>query len=681
MSHYTHLSIVRLAPGVTVPAPDAAVARVDGPGLGGRLINFATWSRDGTRIAFTARGSGEPGEAARGPLELWVADVETGAARRVLSGLNTVFADYTWVTDDVIVALVIPPGRGPAPVRSDAPTGPRVEDNSGGAVAQARTYQDLLKDGADADLFDFYGESVPVLIRVHGEDADPEATSIAPPRLYTSVSPSPDGAFIAATWLERPYSTSLPAGRFPRVTELWAGVGAGVGGGKEAGAPLAMLARLPLADAIPIVMDSVRPGVRSLSWRPDKPSTLAWVEARDGGDPRTEPENGGPRDALYTASAADLAAALPPTLFAGTDWRCGGVAWGAGDLALVYESQYRTRRSRVWAFAPDAAEADPGAFAATRRLVVDRDYEDAYADPGSPAVARAPGGSYLLARPGGRRALLLQGGGAGPDGSRPFLDYLDVDTGATTRLWRSAPPWYESTASILSPCGPAGAVPLQGLRLLLSRESGDLDEPPQTHIVELDVDAAIAAARAAGDGGETDPGPAFASTPLTAFPHPQPALIGAVKTVLRYQRTDGVGLTATLHTPPGWDADQNKSLPCLVWLYPREFKTAESAGQMRTSPHEFAAVGPSSPLLHLARGYAVLEGPSIPIVAGAGADAEANDTYVEQLLAGAEAAVEAAVATGAVDRARIAVGGHSYGEEGRARRGLAPRLPPPLLLH
>src|SRR5574341_1988822 len=48
----------------------------------------------------------------------------------------------------------------------------------------------------------------------------------------------------------------------------------------------------------------------------------------------------------------------------------------------------------------------------------------------------------------------------------------------------------------------------------------------------------------------------------------------------------------------------------------------------------------------------------MPIV---GAGETANDTYVEQLVASAEAAVNQVVEMGVADRDRIGVGGHSYG--------------------
>lgn len=61
----------------------------------------------------------------------------------------------------------------------------------------------------------------------------------------------------------------------------------------------------------------------------------------------------------------------------------------------------------------------------------------------------------------------------------------------------------------------------------------------------------------------------------------------------------------------------------------------------------------------LTQGYGLLSGPTMPIV-GEG-DQEPNDTYREQLVASAQAAVDAVVARGVADPDRIAIGGHSYG--------------------
>ena len=61
----------------------------------------------------------------------------------------------------------------------------------------------------------------------------------------------------------------------------------------------------------------------------------------------------------------------------------------------------------------------------------------------------------------------------------------------------------------------------------------------------------------------------------------------------------------------------------------------------------------------LTQGYILLNDPKMPII-GEG-KTEPNDNYVEQLTAGAKAAVDFLVREGYSDRHRIAIGGHSYG--------------------
>ena len=44
-----------------------------------------------------------------------------------------------------------------------------------------------------------------------------------------------------------------------------------------------------------------------------------------------------------------------------------------------------------------------------------------------------------------------QGEGAGPGGNRPFLDVLDVHSGASQRIWQSQPPHYERPGAHVIP--------------------------------------------------------------------------------------------------------------------------------------------------------------------------------------------------------------------------------------
>ena len=90
--------------------------------------------------------------------------------------------------------------------------------------------------------------------------------------------------------------------------------------------------------------------------------------------------------------------------------------------------------------------------------------------------------------------------------------------------------------------------------------------------------------------------------------------------------------------PAGYDALRDGPLPTLLWAYPREYKSAGSASQVRGSSHTFTQVPWGSQLFWLARGFAVLDGFSMPII-GEGSTHE-NDGYVRQLKANAQAAVD-----------------------------------------
>ncbi|MRR10727.1 S9 family peptidase, partial [bacterium] len=196
----------------------------------------------------------------------------------------------------------------------------------------------------------------------------------------------------------------------------------------------------------------------------------------------------------------------------------------------------------------------------------------------------------------------------------------------TRRLFRSEAPHYELPVEILDPA--------QGT-FLTRRES--VSEPPNYYVRNLKTNSDRA---------------------LTAFPHPTPQIAGVYKELIRYEREDGVKLTGTLYLPPG-KKPADGPFPLLMWVYPQEFKSADAAGQVTDSPYRFVRVSPMSPLLWLAAGYAVLDDPTMPIV-GEG-QAEPNDTYVKQLVAGARAAVDEMVRRGIAERGRIAIGGHSYG--------------------
>uniref|UniRef100_A0A7N0VGV1 Probable glutamyl endopeptidase, chloroplastic n=2 Tax=Kalanchoe fedtschenkoi TaxID=63787 RepID=A0A7N0VGV1_KALFE len=584
----------------------------------GAKINFVSWSQDGRHLSFSIRFDEDDSDSNRSKLRLWVADVETGKARPLFPSsdvyLNAIFDNYIWIDDSTLLVCTIPASRGDPPKKPSVPSGPKIQSNEQKSVIQVRTFQDLLKDKYDEDLFDYYATSQLVLVSLDGTRKE-----IGSPAVYASLDSSPDGKYLLLSSIHRPYSFIVPCGRFPKKVDLWTTDGRFV---RE-------LCDLPLAENIPIAFSSVRKGMRSINWRADKPSMLYWVETQDGGDAKVEVS---PRDIVYTQPAEPLQDEEPSILHK-LDLRYGGISWCDDSLALVYESWYKTRRTRTWVISPESKEISP-------RILFDRSSEDAYSDPGSPMLRRTPTGTYVMAKVKNGiddgTYLLLNGNGATPEGNIPFLDLFDITTGKKERIWESnKEKYYEGVVALMSD-QKEGDLHLDELTILTSKESKT--ENTQYYLQKW---------------------PDKKTFQVTNFPHPYPQLAALQKEMIRYQRNDGVQLTATLYLPPGYEPSKDGPLPCLIWSYPGEFKSKEAAGQVRGSPNEFPGIGSTSALLWLARRFAILSGPTIPII-GEG-DEEANDRYVEQLVASAEAAVEEVIRRGVAHPDKIAVGGHSYG--------------------
>ena len=464
-----------------------------------------------------------------------------------------------------------------------------------GEERPGRTWQNLLQDQHDEALF-----AALLTSEVQHFGMGGKGTAVLEADLIASVTPSPDGKHLLVTTLEQPFSRTVPASRFARRIEV-----VDLGGTVEH-----TVARLPVADAIPIAFGSVRTGPRGVTWRSDAPATLAWVEALDGGDA------GQPADKRDVVRVLEAPFTGTPRDIWRTELRYGGIDWGDGETAIASEWWYDDRRSRVWHIQPDG-DGPP-------RELFDLNYQDAYADPGDPVSRMGPYGWYVLHRTSAGE-ILLQGRGASPEGVYPFLDAMDLDTLVTRRLWQSADPYYETLSRVLDD---------DGKRLITRRQSQR--EPPNYGI---------------RTGKKW--------SPLTRFQDWAPQLAGLQKQIVTTTRGDGVELSATLYTPPGYKARRDGPLPTVFWAYPREHKSKKTASQITSSENTFSRPGRASVLFLLTQGYAVLSGPTMPIV-GEG-DAEPNDTYVEQLVASARAHVDNVVDMGVADRERLAIGGHSYG--------------------
>lgn len=557
------------------------------------------WSPDQRHLAFTHVAlSGEGGA-----VELWLVDVSTRTARRLMAQPLSYLdgKGFSWMPDSKGLLVQLRAG-GKAPAATGLPSGPSLQDSQQNAGArQLRTYQDLLKNETDAKLFEHYATSQLAQVDLAGK-----VRMIGAPDLFSEANLAPNGKFILTETMRRPFSYIVPAFAFAHRIEVR----------DLAGKQVHLLADKPLEEGLPPGNDAVSSGVRNVDWRSDAPATLVWAEAQDGGDPAKTAEV---RDLVF-AHAAPFAG--KPEVLAKLASRYMGAMWGTGDTALVSESWYKTRAVKTWRVAPDK----PGSV---QELAFAYSAEDRYNNPGSPVMKPDAAGHMRLVI-GPDATLLMRGAGASAEGDRPFIDRYSLVTRKKERLFQSAAPYYENVVSTLND---------DGTRLLTTREAPT--ERPNYYVRNL-----------------AQTGPAQL-TALTSFPHPTPQLKDVQKEQIRYKRADGVDLTATLMLPPNYDAKRDGPLPMLMWAYPQEFKSASAASQTTGSPYKFNAVSYWGPAAMLSMGYAVLDNPSMPIV-GAG-DAEPNDSYLPQLVANAEAAVDEVVRRGVADRKRIAIGGHSYG--------------------
>src|SRR5690606_26685501 len=131
--------------------------------------------------------------------------------------------------------------------------------------------------------------------------------------------------------------------------------------------------------------------------------------------------------------------ASSPHMAIEVDGRFAGVQWGNDTIALVHSR--RGTRARVHVIDPSGAEAP--------RLLWERSTEDRYADPGVPVTVTNAAGYPVLRLGEDGASFHLTGSGATPRGSYPFLDRVDLCTGATERLWQAQDPRYEAVVAVL----------------------------------------------------------------------------------------------------------------------------------------------------------------------------------------------------------------------------------------
>jgi len=564
------------------------------------------WSADGQRFAFE--------NVTASAVELWVGDAKTGAVRR-LPGvrLNQMFGDQVqWMPDQKTLLVKLVAAQTAPPVEAPGSEGPGIQESLG-VTGQSSTYEnrDTLRNRHDEELFDYYGTSQLALV----DAVSGKVTPVGKPGLYEELGVAPDGRHALVTEIRPPYSYVTTFDRFPKQVDLWDLSRRPAKGGNPV---VREIAALPLADRVP--NRGVPVGPRDFSWRPTEAATLVWAEALDGGDPKVQAAE---RDKLMMLKAPFNG---PPVEITRTAQRYAGLDWSEQPgVALLTDYDVDRKWLRTWQINVDDAKN-------SRRLIWDMSSDEKYANPGSPVHRRLANG-YPVIRVDGD-SIFLSGQGSSPDGDRPFLDRFDLTTQKAERLYRSSKTSYEQFI---------GFAGNDTSRLLTWYQSAE--ETPNALVRTL-------GAAATADAGE--PAYASATVPLTHLTDPVPQVRQIRKRLVKYKRADGIDLSFTLYTPPGYK--EGTRVPTILNAYPLDYADASKAGQTTGSQATFTRLRQYR--LLLLAGYAIIDSAAFPIV---GDPRKAYDTYTEQLVADAQAAVDEAVRLGVADPDRIGVTGHSHG--------------------
>ncbi|PKQ70866.1 alpha/beta hydrolase family protein [Raineya orbicola] len=535
-------------------------------------------------------------------VELWWIDVSSAQAQKITEAtLNaSVGSPFVWYKDSehLLVKFIPEPRPQLIDKSKETPKGPIVSVAEGKA-SQNRTFQDLLKNKIDEQNFESLLSSQLFKVHISGTK-----NLLKDKELYVGMSFSPDGNYLMLTNLQKPFSYLVPYNRFPQISKVY----------DNKGNLIKVVNEVPLNEIMPKGFSAVRKGKRNMAWRDDMPATLYFVEALDEGDPAKKVEY---RDEIFVWQAPFD---KDPVSIAKTQQRFAGIIWGNEQVAIMYDSWYDTRNQKTYLINP----SQPNLSA---RVIADRNYQDLYNDPGRFSTQINQFGQEVLAIENNK--LFLIGEGFSPKGQFPFIDELDLKTLKKQRLYQSA--FTDKKEDIVSIEDHKAGVALVQIQ--------SPTEYPNYFLRNYKK--------------------RIAPVQITFTPNPFESIKNIKKQVIKYKRNDGLELSGTLYLPLGYDENKKEKLPLLIWAYPREYKDMQTAGQSNQNPNEFTFPNYGSFIYWVTKGYVVLDDASFPIV-GEGSQ-EPNDTFIEQLVANAKAAIDAVDNLGYIDRNKVAIGGHSYG--------------------
>jgi dipeptidyl aminopeptidase/acylaminoacyl peptidase len=624
----------------------------------GARVSNATWSPDSRSVAYLVH--------ADDATHIWMTDVAGNQPRQITKApvLATLTSTFEFTVDGrQLLAVVVPDGRAPMPAAPATPTGPVVK------IADAdknrlRTFPSLLTTPYQQTLLEWHttGQLVAVDLQTRA------IRKIGSPAMLRAIDASPDGKYVRVTRMVKPFSYDVPVSNFGSIEEIWDA------------ADGRLLAQL---DAHPLnlgVQDDTAPdpapapgsgrgaqnqrGRRELAWRADGQG-LTYLEQEPlppGAGDDTAGARGGRRGGFGRGTDTSDDRQSDETSGRPSSRRKDRVMqwlppFEKDAAKAIYESPGRLSNHRYspdmqTLFVAERTEQNTVEYAveladSAKRFILARyRTDDVYANPGFLVMVRSTGTA-----PAGRGAGGGRGGFTGPGGGivllskdktsvfyqgtvndknpqeigpKAFLDRVAIKTGEKKRVYESDNTnVFERIATIIDAETPA---------FVMSREGPA--EVPQNYLYT-----------------------AGSRVQLTHNEDYTPDLTRAVKQQFTVERADGFKFRVKVTLPE--DYQSGTRLPAIFWFYPSEYTNQDEYDRPdRTyNKNAFPTFGTRSMHFFVRLGYAVVE-PDTPIV---GPQGQMNNNYVNDLRNDLAATIDELDRRALIDRARLAIGGHSYG--------------------
>ncbi|MFA7056376.1 MAG: prolyl oligopeptidase family serine peptidase [Candidatus Cloacimonadales bacterium] len=419
---------------------------------------------------------------------------------------------------------------------------------------------------------------------------------IGEPGIYSSVSVSPNNKLLLISEVQRPYSYTVAYYYFPMTTEIW----------DLQGNVIKEVFTRELQDEIPI--GGTYAGERYHHWLTSEPQTLVWYEAQDNGDPKIEVAY---RDIVYKSPYPFS----EKSEFFRTEHRLNSYSCFANKNYIIYGDYDRDRLwVREWLF-------NLGDY--SKVLITDQSVNDKYSDRGEIFTVWNENKDKVIVT-NGDLIYYFNHSGASPEGNKPYIASFNLKTLEFIKLFEADSAKYEQIITFADKDFSSLIIGTQ-----------DVNTPRNYQIVDLKTKQ---------------------RTTLTNNTDPYPGYAKLKKELVNYKRSDGVDLSGVLYLPANYEGKEK--LPLIIHAYPREYVTAETAGQVSGTDKTFTWFYGDGIKYMAMNGYAVLSNASIPII---GEPDVVNDTFISQLLDGVSSAVNYLEGRGIADPTKVGIIGHSYG--------------------